>query len=256
MRRELTTERIRDDSGAMTLEWVAIALPVLIVTIVVATILMNKARHHGTALLPTLAIIVGVIVVVVACMWAVVVIGTKLHDRRIARARLAWEPLLRSWFALSAEASLQDYEIEQWLRDHRRGLTVDIAAHWACEGFAPTLAAAAVRKNIGIEPVKALSAVMVETGAWDGADRRRLNDIIGWHLDIVGPQYPVLHRWLAFPLPLIAERVATAVQQAPVTWKSARPEYMATLAAEDALYELEQEAASATQRASTTGSSQ
>lgn len=83
---------------------------------------------------------------------------------------------------------------------------------------------------------------MAECGAWDGIDRRRLNDIIGWHIDIVGPQYPVLHRWLAFSLPLIAERVATAVEQAPLTWRSARPEHKATLAAEHALYEMEQKA--------------
>jgi hypothetical protein len=256
MNRDRTTERARNDSGEATLQWVAIAGAIVIAGIIVATFLMNKARHHGTALLPTLpalAITVGVMIGLAACMWAVSVVGIKLHDRRIAQARRLWEPRLRTWFALPAESTLQDYEIEQWLREHRRGLTVDIAAEWAHEGFAPTLAAAAPGKNIGIEPVKALAAVMAEARAWDGTDRRRLNDIIGWHIDIpIGPQYPVLHRWLAFPLPLVAERVAAAVEQAPVTWRSARPEYKASLAAEHALYELEQQATSA-QRPSPSG---
>lgn len=173
--------------GALT-----IFVVVIPVVIVLSTGSVRAASLH-------LAAVVGGLVMVGTLVFLI----DKIDARQLDRARVTWEPKLREWYALPAEHHLRDREIRLWLKQHRKGLSVDIAGSWARQGLAPPLASAAIHRDVGIGSVKELAAVLSKAGACDPTDRRAVAALIGTNVDL-GREVP---------LPVIYEAVRSAVDR-------------------------------------------
>jgi hypothetical protein len=113
------------------------------------------------------------------------------------------------------DTSLTRLEVQSWVFYQGLGLTPADAEAWSERGYGPGVAAAALVDQVSLAQVDELAAVFRDAGVWDGTSRADLTDLIGWHLDVdsdVGYPYPVLARWLAFPLPRITERLGDVVE--------------------------------------------
>lgn len=228
---------LRDDRGDVP-AWPIVVMTLLVVLLIVVT----KAILQGLSFPQALLLLVegvGALVAVAVLSIAAAAISEKVQAHR--RRDLEWRmgPVLREWMGTER---LGEPELTWWRRCERRGVTVQLARRWADDGLAYPLLLASPRLDVDQRSVRKLANVMLEAGAWDGRDRRRLVDLIGFHVDFPGGwKSPVLGRWLALPLETVRHRVAEAVTHADIDQHFIVPDYRATAAAEAALYDMERE---------------
>lgn len=215
---------------------------VAILLAVVMTVVATESIVHGLSAPGALLLFVeslGGLVVLVGLLGVSVLVGDWVRARR--RRALDWQmgPVLRELMDVD---QIKDHELTQWRRCQRKGITVEQVRQWARDGLPDPLLLASPRLAVEQESVRALADVMASAGAWDGHDRRRLIELIGFHVQIgSGGLYPVLGRWLAFPQDTVRERVAHAVAHADADQYFIVEDYRATAAAEATLYDLEDE---------------
>lgn len=229
----------RDDRGDVPL-WSLLVAMSMVVLVMVATIVIEQGGASPLHVLVLLLAAFGGL----AVFLAVGVVGAGTAERVGARRQrnLTWRmgPILCEWMS---KERVDDAELKWWRKCERSGVSVQLAREWANDGMPYPLLVASPGLTVDRRSVHALATVMREAGAWDGHDRRALVDLVGFHVDFpVGGHFPVLGRWLAFPLATVRERVGDAVMRADLDQHYIVPKHRASAAAEATLYDLEQEA--------------
>lgn len=139
------------------------------------------------------------------------IVGERVQARRRRTLTWAMGAVLREFMDVD---QLTDEELALWRRCARHGVTVEDARQWSRDGLPYPLMVASPRLSIEQRSARALADVLASAGAWDGRDRRRLVDLIGFDMDVMGHTFPILGRWLAFPKDTITARVTSAVSHA------------------------------------------
>lgn len=235
MAEQMHGQVLRGDRGDVHL-WSLFVIPEFVVAAIVAEMILGQGFSLAHTLLLVAATIGGLIVA--GLIGVGVVIVEEVQARRCRALDWQMGPVLRE---LMDVEQLNDRELTQWRRLQRRGITVEQARLWVGDGLAYPLLLASPRRPVEQRAVRALAGVMAEAGAWDGHDRRCLVDLIGFHIELTGGFYPVLGRWLAFPLDTVRERVAMAVAHAGADRYFIVAASRTAVAADAVLYELEDE---------------
>lgn len=204
-----------------------------------------RGGHHRTGRASPAQVLVLILtglggLVALLVVGFVVVSATEwVGARRLRNLEWRMGPILREWMG---KERADDSELKWWRKCERSGVSVQLAREWANDGMPYPLLVASPGLAVERRSVHALAAVMREVGAWDGHDRRALVDLIGFHVDFpLGAHFPVLGRWLAFPLKIVRMQVADAVARADLDHSFIVPEYRVTAAAEATLYDLERQ---------------
>ena len=236
-RTRATLRGIDCDRGSMSVESCWVTVGVMVFSAVAAASVLHFVL--GVSLI-TVALIVGGIMIFLVAEAVALIVASRFKERTIAREREEWADDLRVW--LGGEPP-EDWHVLNWREARRRGLTVEAATRWAEAGFTPAVASAAARDNISIEQAERLADLMYSLGVCEPGNRRALEDVIGWHTELPsGATYPVLGRWLAFPLPAIRAKVGEQLVDSSHSWLAISPQHPAMMAAERALWAMEEEA--------------
>lgn len=195
----------RGERGEVSSEVLFILLALVALLGLIAAAIAGLVRHGatgpiGATLLHGLVIVAGLAGGVFALTIAVAAERSwadRVTARAIARTREQMGDRLAGWLGLSSPGDLADWEVAAWRRAARDGLTADVAHAWSSAGLPHPLAAIAVHHGISRERVAALAQAVREAGLWDGSDRRVLHEILGEHMDCMGP-YEVLSLWAQF----------------------------------------------------------
>lgn len=238
MAERMNRQTLRSDRGDVPAWPVVVIIMLMVVSIVGSeTLLHHLSAAHALLLF---AEIMGGLIVIIGLALGGVVIGEWIQTRRRRTVDWAMGPVVRELMDVD---QLKDDELTQWRQCQRKGITVEQARQWARDGLPYPLLLASPRLPVERRSVRALARVMADAGAWDGHDRRRLVDLIGFHIELTGGTYPVLGRWLAFPQDTVRARVSSAVTHAdtnPDPYFIVATSRVAA-AAEAVLYELEDE---------------
>lgn len=172
---------------------------------------VRYGRSWSEVLVGEALLAVGFLAVAATCCLGFI-LHTQRRNRALRRQRPWWQPRLHQWYDLRPDQQVSDYRLEDWLRSQRDGMTIAEADHWSAHGYPPGLADAARRHAVPLATVDDLRQVMRDTGVWDGLDRAKLEDLIGWHIELTnGVRYPVLHRWAAHPTETVRRAVLTTL---------------------------------------------
>lgn len=164
----------------------------------------------------TAVFIVGALGGLVVLFAVVAVIGALVdrgRERATERTRAQWGDKLARWQGLDGPERLAQSDPSWWRKGLRAGLTEAQAQAqaWSDAGLPVALAALAAVRRVGLAKVRALAAVMRETGAWNGTDQGALTLLLGWHVELGCPTHEVLRDWLRPPLAEVRELVRVSV---------------------------------------------
>lgn len=115
---------------------------------------------------------------------------------RVAKARAEWGPQLTQWLALPSVQLVTDEDLLAWLGAMKAGVTPEQANAWARRRLPPEVAWAAKIEHVSEEKVDELANLMRETGMWDGRDRRKIANILGWYDNT---RFIALGEWVQHP---------------------------------------------------------